>query len=224
MNTPHNEPWRPELLAGYVDGELNAHDRYLVETHLAKHPEARAELETQKDLSRKNEIWLKTAAPQPTDAMWVDLANKIRAGLQPQTTPAFSYQAVDTDREQTRRFNTWRKMAAGGSLVAAVAILAIGLVNRGPQAANVVNVTPNDGVLAVAAESEIEVVSLQGDGDVLVVGQPPVKGPLELVTEGEMVVLGSDRGLYSPESKDGKDPRKPILLGPSDKNPTQPVP
>ena len=65
-----NRPF-PELLAAYADGELDAAGRAHVEAWLAEHPEAHAELETQRNLSRKHgRLWQTSASASPGEKSW----------------------------------------------------------------------------------------------------------------------------------------------------------
>src|SRR5262245_54407800 len=82
----HDRPF-PELLAAYADGELDAAARAQVEAWLAAHPEARAELEAQRRLSRRNQkLWHASAGPSPSEASWARVLNRVQSALR--TPPA----------------------------------------------------------------------------------------------------------------------------------------
>ena len=69
----------PELLAGLADGELEAADRARVESWLASHLEAGADLDVQRRLGyRHNRLWLNSAAPLPPEASWFQMAVRVR--------------------------------------------------------------------------------------------------------------------------------------------------
>jgi anti-sigma factor RsiW len=68
---PPDRPPPPELLAAYADGELGRAAREWVERWLEEHPEARAALEDQAELSPFNgEFWEAAAPPTPAPAAW----------------------------------------------------------------------------------------------------------------------------------------------------------
>src|SRR5436190_5975510 len=78
----HRERPFPEILAAYADGELDAAGRARVETWLARHPEAAADLDAQREWSRRNRrLWQSAAGPQPSDARWSRLFSSIQQAL-----------------------------------------------------------------------------------------------------------------------------------------------
>ncbi len=227
MNNPSRETWHPDLLAGYVDGELGAHDRQTVEAHLAAHPEARAELEAQKTFARKSDLWQKLATPNLSDEAWNEVANKIRASLeQPTASPAPNYQSTESVPALSPRLNAWRRRAAGIAVSAAVALLAINFMGHVPQPTSVDPVVTTD-MFVVANDGDVDIISVQGTDDkMLVVGQSPLKGALEIVGIGDVVLDAVDRNLdprVDPKSSDSKDIFKPRLIVPNETK-TQPVP
>src|SRR5438552_5519183 len=79
----------PELLAAYVDGELDAAGRAQVETWLAAHPDAYAEVENQRKLSRKNgKLWHFSAPPSPGERSWTRLFQRMHTALTNRPVPA----------------------------------------------------------------------------------------------------------------------------------------
>lgn len=71
MTTPPPNDCPRELLAAYVDGELDAVARAAVERWLADHPKALNELQTQRDLSPANAaLWERAEPPEPSAAEW----------------------------------------------------------------------------------------------------------------------------------------------------------
>jgi len=220
MKNPSLDPWCPELLAGYADGELGAHDRQTVEAHLAAHPEVRVELEAQQKLVRKSELWNQLATPSLSDTAWNEVANRIRAELHLKTDPAPNYRASDLDKSLSPRLNAWRRMTAGVAVTAAIGIMAFGFIFHNPLPIGP-GTTPSVDALAVATDTEVDYISIKGLGDnALVVGQRLLAGPLDVVAIGDMVVDAIDRNLDS--VGDGKE-MKPRLV-PHDHNKTQPVP
>src|SRR4051794_27452677 len=79
----------PELLAAYADGELDAAGRARVEAWLAEHPQARAELETQRRLSGRNrKLWHASAGPAPSEASWSRLFHRVHGAVHDPARPA----------------------------------------------------------------------------------------------------------------------------------------
>src|SRR5439155_167623 len=78
----------------------------------------------------------------------------------------------------------------------------------------------------VATEDEVEIVSVEGPGaDVLVVGEPPVRGEIELALPGEVTVMDVQPAADSMmpevflEGPDAPMIRAPLDEPPADKNP-----
>lgn len=83
-------PPTPEQLAAYGDGELDGRDalsplKGKVEAWLAKHPEARAELETQRNLRR---LWETTTPLEPADHTWEAVWRRLPAAPAAKSAPA----------------------------------------------------------------------------------------------------------------------------------------
>jgi anti-sigma factor RsiW len=85
MNTfPPDRPPPPELLAAYADGELGRAAREWVERWLEEHPEARAALEEQAELSPSNaELWDAAAPPTPAHAAWDAVLEAVARSVAP---------------------------------------------------------------------------------------------------------------------------------------------
>jgi anti-sigma factor RsiW len=87
MNPDRNPPGRapsPDQLVAYADGVLDGPARAAVETWLADHPEARAEVEAWRRLDR---LWRQTEAPEPAAAAWDAVLARVEAAL-PAAAPA----------------------------------------------------------------------------------------------------------------------------------------
>ena|SRR5579872_4016399 len=115
MNLPEPNEFREELLAAYADGELDAEGCSLVERWLADHPEARAALRTQQELSSSNTtLWEAIRPPKPSSSDWIVVRHEIEAGLSPLNRK--------DDRPRNRHLAGW--IIAGLSLsgVAAAAL------------------------------------------------------------------------------------------------------
>jgi hypothetical protein len=82
MTSPDSDELPPELLAAYADGELDESMRAAVERWLAAHPEARAELEDQRELSPANaELWDRAEPPEPSAVAWASVRRGIAGEL-----------------------------------------------------------------------------------------------------------------------------------------------
>jgi anti-sigma factor RsiW len=181
---PADNDWspRPEELAAYADGEVDPTGpgvflRQRIEAWLGDHAEAAAEVEAQRRLVR---LWKSTAAQGPGEAVWDDLAQRIR-----QATPE---SAARLPHALGRRLALVLTVVAAA---AAAVMVAINLGGPGPQPERIPAVGAADAVepLPVATDDEIEVVRVNGDAtDGLVVGELPVRGALELAKPGEVVV------------------------------------
>jgi hypothetical protein len=170
---PHDRPFL-ELLAAYVDGELDAAGRARVEAWLAEHPEARAELETQQRLSRRNQrLWQASAGPSPSEASWSRLVAHVQQALTaPPGPPA------------PRRPRLLRILAP--LTTAAAAVLAVVFLRPLTPPAPPTPSTPDE-VWAVATDDDVEIVGIQGaDFDRLVVGRSPLPDQIVLATANDV--------------------------------------
>jgi len=211
----------PDRLAGYADGELSTSERTQVEEWLVDHPEAKAELELQRSWSRKNPYWLKVTPPSPSDSSWNRVLGGIRNGLEPAST------TVDYRTPTQPRRSTWLRWSAGLTAVAAALAIALHLApNPAVDPIMVVKVDESE-ALPIVVAAEVDILSLQGDdASLLLVGQPPLGGPIVLVGIGDVAL---DAIMTEPDGRPakatilvGSDLKKPIFV-PNDKT-TQPVP
>src|SRR5438105_3603459 len=154
----------PELLAAYADGELDAAGRARVEAWLAEHPEAKADLDAQRALSRKNaRFWQASAPPAPGEKSWSRLLARVHYAI---------YHRPASPAVRPARVVTFRRAAALAGLAAAVWV-ALGLFRPGDRV--VVRPTPADDEPAwvVAAATDVDIESIQeADTDLLLVGRP----------------------------------------------------
>ena len=96
----------PELLAGYLDGELNSEERACVDHWLRSHPEAQEKLISQRLLSPQNEeFWRQVSPPTPSEASWAKVFAGIELGLD---SPIPSRGSTEPVREKSR----WKFPAA----------------------------------------------------------------------------------------------------------------
>jgi hypothetical protein len=112
MNTLPADDVPPELLAAYVDGELDQPTRARVARWLAEHPSAREELRSQRQLSPANvSLWDRAEPTEPSEAIWT----RTRRAIENRLTPAAD-------------IRPWRAWALAGLGVAGVAAAVAWLV------------------------------------------------------------------------------------------------
>jgi anti-sigma factor RsiW len=179
-----------ELLAAYVDGELDPALRERVERWLAQHPEAFAEQMEQESLSPANEeYWQSVAPPQPGRTAWERAFAGIEAALMPVARP------VSVRGRRLKFFVTATALAsmAAALMIAIWAIDRTRPIARQPQPATVVVVPDDDEdfIFHVARAEDVELIRVPEDAaDLLVVGKHPLADdPLVLVTSSDFQVL-----------------------------------
>lgn len=165
---PSNTP-RPEQLAAYVDGELGCQERAQVEAWLAEHPEAVAEVES---LRRLTAAWQASMPSEPSEAQWAHVLAGIEAAVA----------RGSVVRPSSRR---WLVAGAGALAAAAAAVILAVALTRPPQPAPSPDVEP----WPVATADEIEIISIHAsDAPAMVVGEPPVREALALLSPGDVTV------------------------------------
>lgn len=207
MNSNNHKPNRLELLAGYADGELSAADRATVEAWIAADESVRAELETQRRLSHKNvELWQKVAPPAPSDAAWNRVLSAIDAGVQP-AMPGVNY--------RTSGQRGWSRWALAVAALAAMMVVAIGTSFWATSNNNINSLYSANDAFQVARADEIDILSIHGDDDMIVVGRPPLGGPMDLVTVGDTEFWATATELSGEQTKPTVapgDPKRPAVL------------
>jgi hypothetical protein len=191
MKNAPDHHWQPDpqLLAAYFDGELEGRDdiadlRARLETWLEEHPEVANEWANRHQLQN---LWLKTTPAEPTAATWNHTLEQIAARRQ-----------LPIDLPTSKRpWLTAGIVAASimifvGLLFGALRIMTPNEVKNEPVAV-VPKVNPpaeDVEVFPVASAQEIVIRRIEGaDTSLLVVGAPPVIGPLELAAPGEVRVV-----------------------------------
>jgi hypothetical protein len=163
---------KPEILAAYVDGELAPAERLAVESWLASHPEARADVEAQSCLGR---AWQSTRPNEPDAGTWAAALENIWARLD--VAPLSPRRRVPL---------RWLVGLAAGILAAIALFLAV----RTPPPGSLVSpgAVVRDEALLVTTADDVEITSLADadSDDVLLVGFAPVHGPMLLAGEGEI--------------------------------------
>jgi anti-sigma factor RsiW len=163
------QPSREELTA-YADGELPAGDRAEVEAWLAKHPEDRAEVQAQRQLVA---WWQRQVPSEPEPARWKRVLQRIWAEVQ---SPPRGH----------RRARAWLWGLAG--LASAAALLLAVLLARIPDNGSRPSASRPQPLPLVSAQ-EVEILSMDdADRAALIVGEPPVTGPLVVVAAGDVVL------------------------------------
>lgn len=199
------EPW-PDILAAYVDGELECDDRAAVERWLAAHPRAREELRAQWKLSPENwRLWQKVEPPLPDDEVWAATQEAI---AEVALAGAAKIDPAPPRRERRDRRKRILPFLAGSLAVAASVLIALGLVGRWlPRPAD----DDPSGRIAVVPEANaddplagMETLALARDEDVVIdrvagdaagslpVGQLPFTGPIVLATAEEVALEGAE--------------------------------
>jgi len=176
-----SDPFPIELLAAYVDGELEAGMRQRVEAWLAEHPEALAELADQEGLCPGNEeYWESVAPPQPSNEAWDRRLARIESSLTPR---------MPARRAGGRRNPRFAATALALASVAAALMIAVVALDRQPPAPPLpleskqvaqVAVAPHedeDFVFPVATADDVELMQLPEEAsNLLVVGRHPLNG------------------------------------------------
>lgn len=197
----------PELLAAYVDGELDAPGRALVERWLAEHPEAHAELDHQRQLARANkQLWQQCQPSLPSETSWSLLLSNVQHSLPaepPQLPPASLHVRPN------------RPVKAVVAAAAAIALAVMLLRPDGQLPVGTSNLIDEPGWV-VADAADIEIQSIQEiDAELLVVGLPPLMGTVVLAAVGEVTLEKVARdadGMMPPAMVGG--PNVPMLVVP----------
>jgi anti-sigma factor RsiW len=190
-----------------VDGELVPADRAAVDAWLRDHPEARADVDGQRRLQR---LWEQAAPPDPGAVAWAGILARIETAA---ARPAVA-------RRPGGRLASALRLAAGLASIAAVLLVALSLTGLFTPRRPPPPVVP----LPVASTGDVEILSMDGgDLGALVVGEPPVKGPLTLASADEVTVDNSGHDVQivrpTPEhhpSGPQRHEHQPMLIMPTD--------
>jgi anti-sigma factor RsiW len=169
VNKEKSDQPTPETLAAYVDGELTPADRSMVERWLGNHPDTRAELDAHQRLGR---LWQATRPAEPDDNAWSAPLASLGDRL--------SVPPVDVPRPRFA-FRLLVGIAATAAVVALVSILAS--KPPPPEIVPVAEAPP----FPAASPDDVVITSLWGSAeDMLLVGYPPLRGPMELAGPGDV--------------------------------------
>ena len=164
-----------ELLAAYVDGELDRTTRECVERWLAERPEALSELLDQERLSPANEdYWQRVSPPAPSVEKWDGLLSEIEFAVKSRNR-----------RPAGGRYRYPRPSVAIAGIAAAL-MVALFLVPRqrpgtdpvgfDPKFAVLPNNDDEEFVFRLATQDDVELIQFsEAAADLLVVGKHPLQ-------------------------------------------------
>ena len=204
MTTPPPNDFPRELLAAYVDGELDGDARARVERWLADHPDAHDEVNAQRALSPANTgLWERADPPKPSEGKWSGCLGAVERRLEaPAAAPRW-------------RAGVWAVAGlATMGVAAAVAWVAFGPATQPPPADElkpaglVHNLSraplPREKTAMTAGPDDplagMTVLAVAGDNDVVLdrvpefpggwlpVGRHPLQGVLTLAGEEELLL------------------------------------
>jgi len=208
---PDALPPSPEQLAAYADGELDAASRARVAAWLAEHGDAAAEVEA---LRRLDRLWQETPPPEPGDAEWAAALERIASQTQDQRAAA----------AQPAPHRRIAGLLAALGLTAAAAVVAAMLWHPAAPPMNDPQPQPQPRllvkVLPAVADDDVEIVSIDAaDLGCLVVGEPPMRGPMVLVAAGDIVLERMEPdpvdGMIPPKaSMNMNNPDGPMIMAP----------
>jgi anti-sigma factor RsiW len=189
----------PELVAAYFDGEFEGRDeldslRRRVENWLRTNPEARAQLAAYR---RLRQHWQRTSPAEPSSRKWDDALSRLRC-------------RVGEAPPHKAKHRSGAVLWLLGATAACLALVWLSWpgpdrVRPSPKVDEVVTVQEDadDSPWAVASAEEIVILAVEGaDTGSLVVGDPPVSGPLEMAGKDDVRVTN-----MQPDQRDNMVPR-----------------
>jgi hypothetical protein len=152
----------PEQLAAYTDGELHDGERAQIEAWLVEHPRCAAEVEASRRLMR---LWDSTAPNTPAPPLWDAALDRIQARL-------------PSSPRMPGTPNPWRTRIGWGVAAALVLVMLSRPLWEVPAS------------FPVATSQDVTILSMDArDTGSLVVGHPPILGPIDLANHGDVVLL-----------------------------------
>jgi len=194
----------PEQLAAYLDGELDPASRARVAAWLCAHPAAAAELHSLRQLES---LWRETTPATPPQPTWDALLDRVvsAAGRRSSAEAFEAGEPIVASGPALARSRSggWRWHLRMAGTAAALLLAALWMYRpSSPQATApppVVAVAP---VLRVAGDDDVEIISMDAtDIGLLVVGEPPMRGPFLLAAPGDVVLVN-----LAPDPEDGMMP------------------
>jgi len=216
MTRPEDD-WKPgpELLSAYFDGELSVRPdldalRQRIEDWLSFHPEASADLDEYRLLGR---LWKQTTPRDPGPRAWEELEARLRQPSPPESA-------------RPRRSALGRRLIALSAAAASIGLvlwLGFGrqILPEPPASNRIVRPAPSAArefeVFPVATASEVTILSVEGaDTHTVVVGELPLRGPMELAGPGEVAFTDFDvdgRDYMLPHLR-AAAPHRPMIWAP----------
>jgi hypothetical protein len=185
-----------ELLAAFLDGELTADDRQMIQDWLTCHPEEAELVQTHRNLLR---FWRESAPPEPEEKAWREVLAHIESCGTSRTydrnTHAGGVVRSSTldSRSSAPSRSRWIRTGLLALAAAAAVILAVFNPHKEPP--------PKSGRVQLAVEhplgddltlltpDDVDLVSMEmTDTKLLVVGKLPVEEPIELVAKGDVTL------------------------------------
>jgi hypothetical protein len=163
----------PEEWTAYLDGELGPVARERFEAFLAAHPEAAAEVDGCRRLTR---LWEGAAPPEPAPSAWATVWGRVEAAL-PVRAPARAWGAG-------RPYRAFLGMAAAAAVLGGVLLARPFWPQPGGLAGDVADEL-ND-PLPVATAEEVNIISVLPDDADAVVTQPPVFGSFDVASGSDV--------------------------------------
>jgi anti-sigma factor RsiW len=205
-----------EILAAYVDGELNSATRARVESWLAEHPEAHSELFEQREMSLANqELWDAAGPPMPSAARWDRTYSEIERRL---VNPVMPVRA-------RRRTVTYLAPVFALTGIVAVLLVVVSMIAYTPGPHLVKSFTgpaaqafddDDEGIYRIATADDVEIIQLPEEASsLIVVGRHPMDDtPLVLATTSDLDIfnLGPDDQGHMPNVELIAGPNAPMLV------------
>jgi anti-sigma factor RsiW len=192
-NAPDSD-WKPDqqLLAAYFDGELEGRDdladlRARLEAWLEEHPEAVHEWAIHQQLQK---LWLDTTPAEPNAATWNRTLAQIEARRRKPVGVRRSKRPWLADSVVAASIALFFGLLFGASrFVLPTDVISDPFAVAPPEDPNKADPIAME-IFPVATAEEVVVRRVEGaDTSLLVVGQLPVNGPLELAAPGEVRVV-----------------------------------
>jgi hypothetical protein len=167
----------PEMLAGYVDGELDARGRAVVERWLARDKDARADVDAQRRIG----TWWRLSDPkEPDEAAYRETLLQIETRL-----------LVPVAARPGRQFRLpWIIGFAAAAAVAATVLMTLangpGGSSPGPAPVSI-----EEGPWPVASADDVFISSIaNAEEDPILIGDPPIRDGIALARPGEIDLMG----------------------------------
>jgi hypothetical protein len=179
----------PEILAAYVDGELEACQRRDVEAWLTEHADAQSDVAAQRRIAALSQS---SRPAEPDAATWSVALASIAARL------------PSGPRVQRHRHLPLRWLVGVAAAAAVAASIALWINRPTTVEPDFSGPPPSDPWPVVSAEDVVITSIAEADRDSVVVGELPISSPLALVNHGDInqVELTPDQGMnpqYHPD-------------------------